>query len=85
MFSDKHEHLHFKSEAQRNSYWNGRLVKSKKLIRRDLFNTIPIGTLGLVLYADNMTPLLVVRWATGMLCPCYATSIFTYNKGDTNG
>tara|TARA_B100001778_G_scaffold241981_1_gene202314 strand:- start:76 stop:417 length:342 start_codon:yes stop_codon:yes gene_type:complete len=83
MFNDKHEYVTFLNKKERESYWVGKLVKAKVPIKVNLFDEIPIDTLGLVLGVKRpvvgMDYLLDVRWMTGERETCYQYDIFSYN------
>ena len=84
MFNDKHEYLSFKSTLEREEYWIGRLVKAKIAIKINLFEEIPIDTLGLVLQVgkthEGLSHMLVVKWITGEKEACYQYDVFSYNE-----
>ena len=83
MFNDKHEYLCFPNPSARRDYWVGRLVKAKIPIKKNLFENIPVDTLGLVLYVhdndDGLAYVLKVRWMTGDVEACYQHDVFSYD------
>ena len=83
MFNDKHEYISFKTTQERESYWVGRLVKSKVPIKVNLFEEIPVDTLGVVVSVHRpnvgMAYVLSVRWATGEEEACFQYDIFSYD------
>ena len=83
MFNDKHEYLSFKDISEREEYWIGRLVKAKIAIKINLFDEIPMDTLGLVLQiSDNNWGeyMLIVKWMTGQQEVCYQYDVFSHNE-----
>ena len=82
-FDDKHEFLFFKDIQDREQYWIGRLVKAKVPIKKNLFDTIPTETIGLVIELirpyEGMLHLLVIEWVTGEREACTQHDVYTYN------
>lgn len=83
MFNDMHEYISFRTAEERESYWVGRLVKSKVPIKVNLFEEIPVNTLGVVVSVHQpnigMAHVLFVRWTTGEEEACFQYDIFSYN------
>ena len=83
MFNDKHEYISFLDKQEKEKYWIGRLVKAKVPIKINLFDEIPIDTLGLVLRpvipSTDTNYLLDIRWMTGERELCYQYDIYSHD------